>query len=53
MASKNKWNKLKNAYLCWSFLKNNEGRLKRIFFFTPAHRKQLKKDLKRIIENNE
>lgn len=50
MASKKKWNKVKNAYLWKTMMKNKNLHLKRILFFTPAQRKQLKKELKQIID---
>ena len=47
MASKNKMNKLKNSYIHWTLLKNKKLRLKKILFFTPSQRKQLKADLRK------
>ena len=53
MASKKKWNKLKNAYLWKTTMKNKNLRLKRLLFFTSAQRKQLKKELKQIIDEKD
>jgi len=43
MASKNKKNKLKNAYCVGSVFKDKTLRLKRCMFFTASQRKQLNK----------
>jgi len=45
MASTKKRNKIKNAFLVGSAIKNKGGRCKRLLFYTPSQRKVLKEKL--------
>ena len=42
MASENKKRKLKNSYYVGGVLKNKKMKMKRILFFTPSMRKEIK-----------
>lgn len=50
MASENKKRKLKNSYCVGGALKNRKWKLKRIFFFTPSDRQNIKNEL-RVVNN--
>ena len=53
MASENKKRKLKNSYCVGGALKEKKMKLKRILFFTPSKRKEIKNQVLNLDKSSE
>ena len=53
MASEYKKRKVKSKYVCYGELKNKKSRCKGVAFYTSSLRKELDRDVEKILEEEE